>query len=823
MDNNFLFQKWIHEQILKRGISPYKIMKSNHIFSLEIRQANIKIVDSNNFVQGNEYEIADLHEIPYTRLFFPTNLNFIDLENLSYLPNNEVFFNFNDSKSIRQQKIDFYEKEKNNIWNFKEKLASFSYQKAILLCQSICCCIQNCFDLQKRFMPYIDDSNLNKDKMLHPFQDKIVSLSGFFLNLFKAFFLNTENSYAVMNEYGYPQKKSSKLEFVVASFLQFENPNSNYRHNFSNPKGQKFFKQCIPDIYDPIKKEAIFINGCYVHGHIECYDNPNASENSTNFTNKSYKDLNLEFNAKLNALLKNNADEVKSIKVIWECEFNQIKSGDAFQRFEKNIFQDLHPLVRLSPRTCVRGGFLNAYALKWKINLNETFYCLDINGLYSYCAAKYSYVNGPYDVIIGKNISKVSIKNCQFFYDNKKIFGAVLLSIVAPSNLLYPFLPIKLSNGKTVLTLCLKCSETQNKKTCSHTKKQRTFTSCYMINEIEYALTLGYEIVAIYECHAYFDQNQSLKAFVELLNTLKIQHSNIFENMSLNDEDLINNQQSYCDFLNTTMGLSLVKLEPSNIKPNKKMKEFYKLAANALFGKLQQRSDHLKSLFASSQSELENLYFENEETIQNIICYNDIVCEVLLKPDVCKLPPNRKTNLYIGAQITSYARQTIYEHLNTLLKINAKIFYVDTDCLYFVLPKNIQQPLPIDHCLGHFKNVVDGEIQSFYSLGTKNYHLTYKTQHNEIKTMTKLKGLSLQSVNVENEIDLNLYETYIENFVNATITKKSINQLRKKSTYSSYPISQLELHTFSNQINLERIIVKDEIYSSVPYGFNQTF
>jgi len=39
------------------------------------------------------------------------------------------------------------------------------------------------------------------------------------------------------------------------------------KSNFSNACGQKIFKESIPDIYIPELKMAIFVNGCYFHGH----------------------------------------------------------------------------------------------------------------------------------------------------------------------------------------------------------------------------------------------------------------------------------------------------------------------------------------------------------------------------------------------------------------------------------------------------------------------------------------------------------------------------------------------------------------------------
>ena len=40
---------------------------------------------------------------------------------------------------------------------------------------------------------------------------------------------------------------------------------------------------------------------------------------------------------------------------------------------------------------------------------------------------------------------------------------------------------------------------------------------------------------------------------------------------------------------------------------------------------------------------------------------------MLFKKNVFKLPPNQKQNVYIGSQITAFARETIYRQLQKVL------------------------------------------------------------------------------------------------------------------------------------------------------------
>lgn len=792
-------------------------MKGTRIHSLEIKSLNLRFLKSNNYLEGNEFDIADQQMVANEKIFFPTNIHYEYWAMIDRLEES-MLLNFSDSNELIEKKKTYYESVNVQEWSFEVKLIEFVDYKLMIFALSLCRFIRSCFDLQK-----ILSKTINETNVIHPFQENIYSYPSFIYAVCNLFYLRHEELYAVMNEYGCPMRKSSKLEYEWASFLEFEYPEKQYRHNFNHPLGQIYFKECIPDLYSEITKEAIFINGCYIHGHLNCLENSNANPTSLNFLKKTYEELNNEFDLKIKKLKENNLSSIKTVKVLWECEFKFIiKETEAYKRFKAHVFKE-HPLLRLRPRDAVRGGFINSYALKWNkaLHPNERFFCLDINGLYSYCAINFSYVIGKYEIIIGETLKHIQILSNKLYYKNQKMYGVIFLTILPPNNLKFPFLPTKLSNGKTVLTLCLKCSELQMKKSCKHSESERSFTSTYTINEIEFALNLGYKIVNIFECHFYKRQKKVLNTFVKHLNVLKIQNSNCLVNKTPDEQEL------YCTFLNDAMSLDFpLSLSPDNIKYNPQNHKLYKLAANALFGKIQQRSNHPKSIYASSQTELEELFFEHNTNIDNIVCHNDLICELLVKPDELKLSPNRNANCYIGAQITSFARQVIYEHIQTLEKQNAQIFYVDTDAIYFSLPLSSTNPLMISDAVGHFKNVIQGEILSFYCLGSKNYILSYCDNSNFIKFYSKVKGLSLKSNILQSEIQAELYASYIESFVASQKRVKSFNQIHTKkssSNKSKFHLNSLELRTLCNNINTERILVNNDIYSSLPYGYIETF
>jgi hypothetical protein len=587
------------------------------------------------------------------------------------------------------------------------------------------------------------------------------------------------------------------------------NPEKNYISAFNNPSGQKFFKECIPDLYSETHKEALFFNGCFFHGHYEnCLLNKTAVANSKNFQNKTYETLNKEFEEKLQKLLKNNP-EIKSVTYEWECNFRQRRKSPNYQKFLKNIFKP-HPLMRLNPRICIRGAFSDVYRLKWHKNeaINEAMYYIDINGLYSYCAVSFKYMCDRYEILIGDKINNIKVQNNQFYYLDTKIYGTMLVTILPPKKLFKPFLLYRTSDNRVVNTLCRTCAEKQQKR-CTHVDNDRALISSYFISEIEFALTLGYSLISVHECHCYYNADFILKDFVKFLSFQKIRHSNILKFCRTKDE-----KNQYLDYLNKRMDFTNYKLNLTNVSVNEQKKQFYKYMANSFFGKFQQKRNKTQSIFVANQNQLEETYFAEDKNIVDIFCFNDEFCQLLIEKNVLKLPPNRMYNCYIGGQICAYARQVIYNHLEIIEKNNGTLYYVDCDSVIFSLPKSQKLPVVISDALGDFKNEIFGEILSFYSLGPKNYTIIYKAENETKKLLTKIKGLSLRNIAFQNEINEDIYRSFVES---NKIESTSVLQIRKTKSRIA---PKFQNFTFSNHLTPKRLLLNKQLYITYPYGFH---
>ena len=109
------------------------------------------------------------------------------------------------------------------------------------------------------------------------------------------------------------------------------------------------------------------------------------------------------------------------------------------------------------------------------------------------------------------------------------------------------------------------------------------------------------------------------------------------------------------------------------------------------------------------------------------------------------MAPNRKQNVYIGSQITAYARQTIHQYVQQLTSMSGfKVFQVECDSIYYSCPSNVTSPLPFSHAVGDFK-LEYSNIVNFYSFGPKHYCITCIDPKGKIQTICKFSGLGLNN------------------------------------------------------------------------------
>ena len=242
--------------------------------------------------------------------------------------------------------------------------------------------------------------------------------------------------------------------------------------------------------------------------------------------------------------------------------------------------------------------------------------------------------------------------------------------------------------------------------------------------------------------------------------------------------------------------------------------------ANSTIGKLGQRNDKNKTIYVAEKSQIEDIYFSSNK-IENIFFVNDNYCQVEIKPDLNKIPPNRLSNCYLEAQLTSYARELIYKHVISIANSGAIIFNVDCDSIIFAQLKDSICPIKINHSIGNFKHELGNvNFLNYYSLGPKNYSLSFEN-NGKIETISKIRGLSLASITNESLLDHNLFKNFIAQYFECQKTHCNVPQYRIRADFKNMKVSSnFDLVRFTNDISTRRYL-KDtkDFHVTYPYGY----
>ena len=160
----------------------------------------------------------------------------------------------------------------------------------------------------------------------------------------------------------------------------------------------------------------------------------------------------------------------------------------------------------------------------------------------------------------------------------------------------------------------------------------------------------------------------------------------------------------------------------------------------------------------------------------------------------------------------------------------AVLAYTDTDSIIASFPKN--KPLPLwmsDVEIGAFKYELGHDsIKTFYSLGPKNYSITYADKDNSLKTDIKTRGFYWKNNAKEDKVDSSCYEEFLKALLEENEEKKLLIpqfniKIDKKNTKL---FTNLYYKSFNNNVYSKRVLYKkgkkDEcLVYSLPYGFTQ--
>jgi len=568
------------------------------------------------------------------------------------------------------------------------------------------------------------------------------------------------------------------------------------------------------------------------HCHLppDCINPRNESRtiNSTNSFGVPLKDLLQKDELEKEILLKYFDFDVKKIEEIFECQWKKYKSDNPTEMEVFWSFSGLpkkRPLNRLIPRATLRGGFIEVYRLKFRVDENPgwTLHFVDANSLYSFIALQNKFVTGKYEVLLHKDkLNKnITFINGKFFFKGESMSGdAAHVKIVAPSKLFRPFLPYRLNDEFSHLALCKPCLQKKLSKHCTHrSKNKRAFISCYQITDLEKAVALGYEILEWYEIHHYKKRENIFAEFVKILAAQKLRNTNLFESHSCQEKKTI------CNYLNIKMNFDTdpdLKLMPNIIMSNPAQKELFKLMLNSFYGRFALHTNFTHHYFCRSLQEIERYASQKDSQIIDIFSFSEDICEIeVVSPT--KVKPNLNGTLYITSEINALARKFIYEKSEEIENNGGIILSIDTDAIVFALPNGATNPLVYSHAFGDFKNVLgsNNTIDSFYSLGPRNYSITYTDPLGVQQHLLKVKGLSTRSSNNCDIISSKMYQEFIDKQFNSDICQIYLPQMKKKIEKQTKKFHEiLTYFEFGNEIHAKRYIFQNQQnFNSYPYGY----
>jgi hypothetical protein len=540
-------------------------------------------------------------------------------------------------------------------------------------------------------------------------------------------------------------------------------------------------------------------------------------------------------------LLKHYPNEIVEIKAMYECVWlkTKIRKNDDITKFwNVSGMSKNRPPISLIPRVTLRGGFIETYRLKFSMRENPDYnvYFLDVNSLYSYIAMSNKLPIGKYEVITSNLLNKkIIFKNKQYFFlENGCEYSlkgsAAFVTVTAPKTLLRPFLGYRVSNEYNFYATCRTCVEKKQNKKCLHySDSSRSFTSSYMISELEKATELGYNVF-FHELHFYKETSYVLRDFVQILANEKLQYTDLFKNIE-NDATKDFLQWKLLSEINQSMEFPKhLELYVHNVVPNDAKKTLIKNCLNSFFGRFALHNNRNSYHYCQTKEDFLSI-LDQDVNIIDFVSLNDNLLQIETECPTSKIKPSNKGCLYITSEINALARVFIYTHSETIEKKNGIILAIDTDSLLFALPK--QESLEslnfeITDSFGHFKHVLGekSEITDFFSLGPRNYSVVYNQTNTdgtiETKHVVKVKGLSLSSANCNSFVNPQTYVNMLSHAFNDEIVNIYIPQMRTKIAPTKDCVEILTEFNFTNELHVKRYIHTQfslEHYVTFPYGY----
>ena len=487
-------------------------------------------------------------------------------------------------------------------------------------------------------------------------------------------------------------------------------------------------------------------NGCNFHGCKKCFQHSRDT-----YMNKR---ISLEQRWK-NTKLKERRLKEKGYIVLskWSCEFTEEKQKNVKIR---DFVNSLNIQDSIDLRDCYFGGRTNALVLYKKFTEGEKGKYVDFTSLYPDILKYRRFPLGHPERII-RNFETLRLTPCEgncFYFPCHKLhwelpyFGLMKVTILPPTDLLHPVLPLK-CNGKLKFPLCYKCACNDSQEMCQCLNSERMFTHTYCTPELEVALNMGYIIQEIHEVlhwsetEMYDPVTKKGGLFTEYINTfLKLkQEASGYPHHIKTELEKDNYIQEY-------LAHEGILLDKHSIVKNPGLRSLSKLALNSFYGKFGQRTNMKKTVFIKDIKTLMNTLTDPSKLLVDFHIMNDDVIQVEYKHGQDFEMQSFNTNVVIAAFCTSWARLKLW---SVMKRLGDRVLYHDTDSIIYSVKEGEYNP-PLGSYLGQLtdeltckelgcsKELCTGHwIEEYVSCGPKNYSFRVNTG----EVVCKVRGFSL--------------------------------------------------------------------------------
>lgn len=736
-----------------------------------------------------------------------------------------------DNNETLQKKKMFFRSRRAYYWDYDREITNFSKNRTMTIFYGAMEYLKITMKIQNNFLSHQKSNVELPNRIYHPLTTFHTSAQ-FYYDCLRNYFFPKNLLYALKNENGLMQSNSSKFEVEVVTFLEFFHSTlcneDNICHAYSNEDGQKSFGPhlTIPDFCVQLSNgftRLYWINGCVHHGckEKECQIIEKAKITGELYgvdlpsKNRSYRD-------KLKNFKDAKKEDLFEYHEIWEHDWENWKLGQnckkVYSKHVINFFSNpppFRPTGKLSDRNCYKGAIIQVYRHEFDAVKNkQKIFAVD---------AVSQYASGMIDVSVPAGKVQSKMKNDlkedlkydatlkKYLYRGKKFSGSIHCRVVCPKNMHIPFLFYRV-NDRSLIGNCGPCMENLSSQ-CSHeTDIERSWVEHYCILDINYAVSIGYKVIEVFQINFYDKTSDFLSKFMCSVAKEKVAMSAAFLGESTTEE-----KESYCQNVNKQLKLGPKNLlKPEDLEENAMGVDICKSMLNHSVGKLGQKKLATKTETVNCQQELDNLSAKTE--IQDFVMEGDVL-KVKVKNTQDK-KPNVNSNCLISAYVTSASRVKLHETLIAIEEEGGNILMVSTDSIYFSWPHDCDPFLPIGVNLGDYRHIYGGdEIRSFIAMGPKMYCV--KTVNKQSNTETEhihIGGLTSQQLS---NVTQKTFEEFVDAIFDNRIQRKVIVDIHKQK--KSYINDKQEFNVekiISNNLSQSRRVVlkKPNIYTR-PYGF----